>query len=89
MHDRTEPCATTRNTRRATWCALLHCTAELSELWQGPLGAAQRSARLLCLAAAGGDAQELQVCDFVPVYGLGGAGCVCVAAHASIRRVRA
>jgi hypothetical protein len=34
---------------------------ELSRLWQGPLGAAQRSARLLCLAAAAGDVEELQV----------------------------
>ncbi len=38
-------------------------SAELAELWAGPLGVEQRAIRLLCLAAAAGDLEELQVCD--------------------------
>eukprot|EP00879_Flechtneria_rotunda_P016243 GHRR01016994.1.p1 GENE.GHRR01016994.1~~GHRR01016994.1.p1 ORF type:complete len:375 (+),score=158.83 GHRR01016994.1:245-1369(+) len=34
--------------------------ADLSALWLGPAGEAQRQARLICLAASAGDVQELQ-----------------------------
>jgi hypothetical protein len=36
-------------------------TDELAGLWEGPQGVEQRAIRLLCLAAAGGDLQEVQV----------------------------
>jgi hypothetical protein len=36
-------------------------TEELAGLWEGPRGVEQRSIRLLCLAAAGGDLQGVQV----------------------------
>lgn len=42
--------------------ALFAHPAELADLWDGPQGAEQRAVRLLCLAAAGGDLEELQVC---------------------------
>jgi hypothetical protein len=36
-------------------------SAELAELWEGPQGVEQRAVRLICLAAAAGDLEELQV----------------------------
>jgi hypothetical protein len=42
----------------------LRCVAypdELRELWDGPKGFEQRAAREVCLAAAAGDLQDVQV----------------------------
>jgi hypothetical protein len=55
---------TTRDAALALLCACtwLHCYPdELRELWAGPQGVEQRAAREVCLAAAGGDLQDVQV----------------------------